>query len=124
GDSAARPGQNVNEVYPAGALDDISAAINFLRREFGVEHITLAGLCAGAYHALRSAITGLHVNTVLLVNPLTFYWKQGSKLSDVQDAEVLAIPGIYAEKVWSFKSWRKVIGGRVNLWRVTMIFLR
>ncbi|HEY2780405.1 MAG TPA: alpha/beta fold hydrolase [Steroidobacteraceae bacterium] len=124
GDSATRPGQSGNEVYPPGALDDVSAAINFLRREFGVEHVTLAGLCAGAYHALRSAISGLHVNTVLLVNPLTFYWKQGSKLSDVQDAEVLAIPGIYAEKVLSFKSWRKVISGRINLWRVLMIFLR
>jgi dienelactone hydrolase len=124
GDSATRPGQSGNEVYPPGALDDVSAAINFLRREFGVEHVTLAGLCAGAYHALRSAISGLHVNTVLLVNPLTFYWKQGSKLSDVQDAEVLAIPGIYAEKVLSIKSWRKVISGRINLWRVLMIFLR
>jgi dienelactone hydrolase len=124
GDSATRPGQNRNEVYPPGALDDVSAAISFLRREFGVEHVSLAGLCAGAYHALRSAISGLHVNTVLLVNPLTFYWRQGSKLSDLQEAEVLANPGIYAEKIFSFKAWRKVMDGRVNLWRVFMVFLR
>ncbi|HTD74404.1 MAG TPA: alpha/beta fold hydrolase [Steroidobacteraceae bacterium] len=124
GDSATRPGQNGNEVYPPGALDDVSAAINFLRREFGVEQVTLAGLCAGAYHALRSAISGLHVNTVLLVNPLTFYWRQGSKLSDLQEAEVVANPGIYAEKIFSFESWRKVMSGRVNLWRVFMVFLR
>jgi len=124
GDSATRPGQNSNEVYPPGALDDVSAAINFLRREFGVEHVTLAGLCAGAYHALRSAISGLDVNTVLLVNPLTFYWKQGSKLSDLQEAEVLANPGIYAEKIFSLASWRKVMDGRVNLWRVFMVFVR
>lgn len=124
GDSATRPGENGNEVYPPGALDDVSAAINFLRREFAVENVTLAGLCAGAYHALRSAISGLHVNTVLLVNPLTFYWKQGSKLSDLQDAEVVRNPGIYAEKLLSYTSWRKLMGGRVNLWRVLMIFLR
>jgi pimeloyl-ACP methyl ester carboxylesterase len=124
GDSATRPGENGNEVYPPGALDDVSAAINFLRLEFAVENVTLAGLCAGAYHALRSAISGLHVNTVLLVNPLTFYWKQGSKLSDLQDAEVVRNPGIYAEKLLSYASWRKVMGGRVNLWRVMMIFFR
>jgi pimeloyl-ACP methyl ester carboxylesterase len=124
GDSATRPGQSGNEVYPPGALDDVSAAIQFLRREYSVENITLAGLCAGAYHALRSAISGMHINTVLLVNPLTFYWKQGSKLSDLQDAEVVRNPGIYADKVLSLKSWRKVMGGRVNLWRVMMIFLR
>ena len=124
GDSATRPGRNGNEVYPPGALDDISAAINFLRREYGVQQVTLAGLCAGAYHALRSAVSGLHVNTVLLVNPLTFYWKQGSKLSDLQIAEVVGNAGIYAERVLSGKSWRKLLGGRVNLWRVLMVLLR
>jgi pimeloyl-ACP methyl ester carboxylesterase len=124
GDSATRPGENYNEVYPPGALEDVSSAINFLRAKFAVEHVTLAGLCSGAYHALRSAVAGLHVNTVMLVNPLTFYWKQGSKLSDLQDAEVVRNPGIYAEKVWSLQSWRKVMSGRVNLWRVLMVFLR
>jgi pimeloyl-ACP methyl ester carboxylesterase len=124
GDSATRPGERNNEVYPRGALADVSAAIEFLRREYGAEHITLMGLCAGAYHALRSAISGAHINTVLLVNPLTFYWKQGSKLSDMQDAEVVRNPGIYAERVLSGKSWRKLLRGRVNLWRVMMVFFR
>jgi pimeloyl-ACP methyl ester carboxylesterase len=124
GDSATRPGQHGNEVYPPGALDDVSAAINFLRREFAVQDVTLAGLCAGAYHALRSAISGLHVSTVLLVNPLTFYWKQGSKLSDLQVANVVSNAGIYTERVLSAKSWRKLLGGRVNLWRVFMVLVR
>jgi pimeloyl-ACP methyl ester carboxylesterase len=124
GDSATRPGQHGNEVYPPGALDDVSAAINFLRREFAVQDVTLAGLCAGAYHALRSAISGLHVNTVLLVNPLTFYWKQGSKLSDLQVANVVSNAGAYTERVLSAKSWRKLLGGRVNLWRVFMVLVR
>jgi dienelactone hydrolase len=123
GDSATRRGQNGNEVYPSGALDDVSAAIKFLRLEFPVQHVTLTGLCAGAYHALRSAVSGLDVNTVLLVNPLTFYWKQGSKLSDLQVAEVVRNPGIYAERLLYLKSWRKLLRGRVNLWRVFMVFL-
>jgi dienelactone hydrolase len=123
GDSATRPGQIGNEVYPADALDDVSAAINFLRREFAVQHVTLTGLCAGAYHAFRSAVSGSHVNTVLLVNPLTFYWKQGSTLSDLQVAEVVRNPGIYAERVLSLKSWHKLLSGRVNLWRVFMVFV-
>lgn len=124
GDSATRPGQSGNEVYPPGALDDVAAAIEYLRREFAVEDVTLAGLCAGAYHALRSAVSGLPVKTVLLVNPLTFYWKQGSKLSDLQVAEVVRNPGIYAEALLSGKSWRKLLRGRVNLWRVLMVFIR
>jgi dienelactone hydrolase len=123
GDSATRRGQNGNEVYPPGALDDVSAAIKFLRREFAVQHVTLTGLCAGAYHALRSAVSGLDINTVLLVNPLTFYWKQGSKLSDLQVAEVVRNPGIYAERLLSLRSWHKLLRGRVNLWRVFMVLL-
>jgi dienelactone hydrolase len=123
GDSATRRGQNGNEVYPSGAVDDVSAAIKFLRREFAVQHVTLTGLCAGAYHALRSAVSGLDINTVLLVNPLTFYWKQGSKLSDLQVAEVVRNPGIYAEQLLSLRSWRRVLRGRVNLWRVFMVLL-
>jgi pimeloyl-ACP methyl ester carboxylesterase len=124
GDSAPRPGQNVNEVYPPGALDDVSAAINFLRGQFAVQHVTLTGLCAGAYHALRSAVSGSRVNTVLLVNPLTFHWKQGSKLSDLQVAEVVRNPGIYAERLLSLRSWHKLLRGRINLWRVFMVLLR
>lgn len=124
GDSATRPGRTGNEVYPPGALDDVAAAVDFLRRHYGVRNVTLAGLCAGAYHALRSATAGLPVSTVLLVNPLTFYWKQGSTLNDLQIAEVVRNPGVYRERVKTGKSWLKLIRGRVNLWRVVMVYLR
>ena len=124
GDSGTRPGRSGNEVYPPGALDDVAIAIDFLRREYGVQNITLAGLCAGAYHALRSATAGLPVNTVLLVNPLTFYWKQGSTLNDLQISEVVRNPGVYRERVLTGRSWLKLLRGRVNLWRVAMVYLR
>jgi pimeloyl-ACP methyl ester carboxylesterase len=123
GDSAARNGA-FNEVYPAGALQEITLAAKHFRREYGIEHLTLAGLCAGAYHALRAAIAGLPVNNVLLINPLTYFWKPGSKLSDLQDAEVFKNTGVYVERVASFKSWRKLLAGRVNIWRIGMVYLR
>jgi pimeloyl-ACP methyl ester carboxylesterase len=124
GDSATRPGRSGNEVYPPGAFDDIARAIEYLRGAYGVENITLAGLCAGAYHALRSATSGLPVNTVLLVNPLTFYWKQGSTLNDLQISEVVRNPGLYAERILVGKAWMRVLRGRVNLARVAMVLLR
>jgi hypothetical protein len=124
GDSDPHPGQAVNQVYPPRALDDIGAAIEFLRVKRGIGNVTLAGLCAGAYHALRSAITGLPVNTVLMVNPLTFHWEQGSTLSDLQIAEVVRNPGVYAENARSLRKWSKLLRGHVNLWRVLMVLLR
>ena len=124
GDSDPHPGEACNQVYPPGAIDDISAAIELLRRQRGVRNITLAGLCAGAYHALRSAISGLPVSTVLMVNPLTFHWVQGSTLSDLQVAEVVRNPGVYRESARSLDKWRKLLTGHVNLRRVLKIFLR
>ena len=123
GDSATRPGEDPNQVYPPGALDDIKTAIEFMRRVYGIRNVTLTGLCAGAYHALRSAIHGLPVNTVLLVNPLTFYWKQGSKLSDLQVAEVVRNPGVYAQNVRSWRKWSKLLRGKVNLRRLVSVFI-
>jgi alpha-beta hydrolase superfamily lysophospholipase len=124
GDSATRPGEDKNQVYPPGALYDVGVAIEFLRGRRGVRNVTLAGLCAGAYHALRSAISGLPVNTVLLVNPLTFYWKQGSTLNDLQISEVVRNPGVYVENSFSLRRWSKLLRGRVSLWRVARVFVR
>jgi alpha/beta superfamily hydrolase len=124
GDSATRPGEDRNQPYPPGALEDVSVAIEFLRRRRGVRNITLAGLCAGAYHALSSAISGLPVNTVLLINPLTYYWKQGSRLSDLQISEVVRNPAMYVENALSLRHWSKLLRGRVNVLRVAKVFLR
>ncbi len=124
GDSGSRPGEPRNQVYPPGALYDIGIAVEFLRRRRGVRKITLVGLCSGAYHALRSAISGLPVNKVLLINPLTFYWRQGDTLADLQISEVMRNPGVYFENAFSMRHWRKLLRGHVNLWRVVKVFVR
>ncbi len=124
GDSDNRSGEPRNQVYPPGALYDISIAVEFLRRRRGVKDLTLIGVCSGAYHALRSAIGGLPVNKVLLINPLTFYWRQGDTLADLQIAEVMRNPGVYFDNAFSARHWRKLARGQVNLWRVAKVFAR
>jgi alpha/beta superfamily hydrolase len=121
GDSNTRDGETANQVYPSGALYDVGVAIDFLRRRRGVRNVTLVGLCAGAYHALRAAISGLPVNTVFLINPLTFYWKPGTDLSDLQLSEVVVNPGVYAEHARSLRYWLRLFTGKVNLWRVAKV---
>lgn len=122
GDSEARPGRVDNEVFPPEAIVDMRAAVELLRDRYGVREVTLGGLCAGAYHALRGAAAGLPIDRVLLINPQNFYWKQGTVLSDLQIAEVVRNPGIYRERVLSFASWKRLLTGRVNLWRITQIY--
>jgi hypothetical protein len=124
GDSNTRNSEPANEVYPAGALYDVGVAIEFLRRRRGVRNVTLVGLCAGAYHSLRAAIAGLPVDTILLVNPLTFYWKPGATLSDLQISEVVVNPGVYVEHARSFRYWLRLLSGKVNLRRVAAVLVR
>jgi hypothetical protein len=124
GDSGMETSGTRNQVYPPGALFDISVAIEFLRRRRGVREITLAGVCSGGYHALRSAIAGLPVDKVVVINPLTFYWRHGDTLSDVQISEVVRNPGVYLRNAFSIRHWPKLLMGRVNLWRVVKIMVR
>jgi alpha-beta hydrolase superfamily lysophospholipase len=123
GDSGTRLGQPDNEVFPPAVLDDMRTAIEFLRGRYGVGDITLFGLCSGAYHALRAAAAGMPVNRILMVNPQNYFWKQGMTLNDLQMAEVVRNPGVYRQQVFSGSAWRRLLTGRVNIWRIVKIYL-
>lgn len=122
GDSGTAPGQPENEVFPASALDDIQAAIEFIRDRYGSGDITLFGLCSGAYHALRAAAAGVQVNRILMVNPQNYYWKQGTTLTDLQLSEVVHNPSVYRRQIFSLAAWKRLLTGQVNLWRILKIY--
>lgn len=122
GDSGTRPGSPEDEVFPSAALDDIRAAIEFLRGRYGIRDITLAGLCSGAYHALRAAVAGVPAGRILMVNPQNFFWKKGTMLDDLQMAEVISNPSLYRERVFSVAAWKRLLSGQVNVWRIVKIY--
>ena len=124
GDSGVRPGRAEDDVFPQEALDDIRAAIEFVRTTFGVRDVTLAGLCSGAYHALRAAVAGLPVSRILMINPQNYFWKPDESLKDLQLAEVVHNPGVYREKVFSVAAWKRMFTGRVNILRIAKIYLQ
>jgi pimeloyl-ACP methyl ester carboxylesterase len=124
GDSGTRTGRPDNEVFPPAALDDMRAAIDFIRTHYGIEDITLGGLCSGAYHALRAAVAAIPVNRILMINPENFIWKEGTKLDDLQVAEVIRKPGDYRERMFSISAWKRMMSGQVNILRIINIFIR
>lgn len=99
------------------------AAVEYMRGQCGVTDVTLAGLCSGAYHALRGAIAELPVNRILLVNPLNFLWGDGTDKDEVQPWEIVQKPGAYLSRVWSAESWRRVLSGDVSIVRIAKIYL-
>jgi alpha-beta hydrolase superfamily lysophospholipase len=123
GDSGTRPGRADDDVFPQEALDDIRAAIEFLRESYGVGDVTLAGLCSGAYHALRAAVAGVSVDRILMINPQNYFWKPGETLNDVQLVEVVRNPGLYRERLFSLAAWKRMLTGRVNILRILKIYM-
>jgi alpha-beta hydrolase superfamily lysophospholipase len=123
GDSETRPGQPDNEVFPPAALDDIRLAIDFMHSRYRARDITLAGVCSGAYHALRAAAARLPVNRILMVNPQNYFWKQGMTLEGLQLAEIVRNPAVYRDRVLSLAAWRRMLHGEVNIWRIVRIYL-
>jgi len=83
GDSATRPGQPDNEVFPPAALEDVRTALDFVARHYDAREVALGGLCSAAYHALRAAVAGLPVNRLLMVNPQNFVWDEDQMSSDL-----------------------------------------
>ena len=122
GDSDTRLGRPDNDIFPAAAVDDISAAIGFLQQQYGVGDVTVAGLCSGAYHALQAAIRGLSLNRILLVNPENFFPPLGANLRDVQLSEAVSAGSVYGERMRSFKYWKKVLTGHADVWRIAKVY--
>ncbi len=124
GDSGTRPGHTDDDVFPQEAIDDIRAAIELLRRSYGIRDVTVAGLCSGAYHALRAAVAGLSVNRILMVNPQNYFWNPGETLQGLQLVEVVRNPGVYRERVFSLAAWKRMVTGQVNIVRIAKIYLQ
>jgi hypothetical protein len=124
GDSGTRPGRTDDDVFPQEAIEDIRAAVEYLQGVCGIRDVSLAGLCSGAYHALRAAVAGLPVSRILMVNPQNFFWRPGETLQGVQLAEVVHNPGLYRERVFSLDAWKRMLSGQVNILRIVKIYLQ
>ncbi len=123
GDSAAQPGKPVNDMFPSSAIDDIQIAVDVMRTHYHVREVTLAGVCSGASHAFRTAMTGVAVNRLLLINPLIFFWRESVNVAEVQTWEVVQKPGAYLSQILSIAAWRRLLFGDISIWRVARIYL-
>lgn len=125
GDSSTRPSRPDDEVFPPSALQDVSAAIDFIRSQYGIADITLGGLCSGGYHSLRAAVAGFAVNRVLVVNPMNFFWKEGMTAESLQySVDVARDLGFYRERLLSLTIWKRIFTGNLDLRRLVRIVLK
>ena len=125
GDSAPRPGAAENDVYSPHAQADVGRALEFLRRQPGVDGCIVVGLCSGAYNAFKVAVAGQAIDAVVAINPLRFSWKEGMSLEfDFKAHKVAQDAKRYSEDVFRLASWKKLLRGSVNLRDVAEIVVR
>jgi alpha-beta hydrolase superfamily lysophospholipase len=123
GDSPAPAGQMENQPYPDWSLSTIKEAADYLHDLWGAKEIHSTGICSGAYHSLKAAAAGLPLRSIVIINPLTFFWKPGMSLDApaYQDtAEVMR----YRRTALSAASLRKLFTGGVDLVNLSGILRR
>jgi pimeloyl-ACP methyl ester carboxylesterase len=117
GDSVGGSVEHENDPYPATVFRDVAATLEQLPARFGVKRCLLLGLCSGAYAAFQSAVQLADPALVesILINPLTFYWREGLSLDPAvvnrQLKESCSIARAKnLRKLWKFLRGRTDIG--------------
>jgi alpha-beta hydrolase superfamily lysophospholipase len=123
GDSSTAANCPNDDVFPSTAVDEIRIAIDFLRSRYGVNDLTIGGICSGAYHALRAAAAKLPVNQILMINPQNYFWKQGMRLDELQLAEVVRNPPLYLHRLFSRQAWRQLLAGEVSIPKIGLVYI-
>lgn len=124
GDSPARPGAADNVVYSASAVDEVVAAVQWLVQR-QVSRCSVVGLCSGAYHGLKAAVRGAPLASVVAINPLTFFWHEGTPLDAPMPAHhVAAEMARYRANLFARERWLKLLKGQVNLRRIGALLWR
>ena len=50
-----------------------------------------------------------------MINPLTFFWKEGMTLTDLQGADTLQMTARYRRALWHGETWRRLLYWRLDL---------
>jgi alpha-beta hydrolase superfamily lysophospholipase len=114
GDSPPAPGRPENVVYTDDASDDVRQALAFLRRQPGVTEVHALGLCSGGYNAFKAAVAGVPVDGVLLINPLTFFYKADTPLSQAEDKAAFEASR-YLRRIRDVEAWKKMLRGGIDV---------
>jgi hypothetical protein len=80
GDSGLRAGEKENSPYADSARLDVREAVEFAAKRYPGARVHIIGLCSGAYHGFKAAAAGLPLSSIMVVNPLTFFWHPGMSL--------------------------------------------
>ena len=115
GDSIASGTEDENNEYIDSSNQVILEAIQSMDQNYTNKKYILMGLCSGAYFSFQAALKLQEINfkSCILINPLTFYWDDGSSEENSPIKE-FRIWGWYKKAFTSKKSWKKLLKAEIN----------
>ncbi len=110
GDSKTLSCLSSNNPYQKSSIDDILKVIDFFTANYQ-QKIILAGLCSGAHNFFHAALASnsVTIEQLVIINPLTFYWKEGQSITEPEDNQGIIKEKYYNEQVFSIKKWLKLL---------------
>jgi pimeloyl-ACP methyl ester carboxylesterase len=114
GDTPSRRGREENALYSDACAADVRHAMDWLAQTHGFRRFALGGICSGAYVSYYAALADERVDCVMLVNPLTFHWREGDSL-DVRMRATLKSTHFYRQALLNLRTWRRAARGEVHL---------
>ena len=114
GDTPSRGDRKENAVYSDGCAADARRAMDWLVRTQGHRRFALGGICSGAYVSYYAALADERVDCLMLVNPLTFHWREGDSL-DVKMRTTLKSTHFYRGALLNLRTWKRAARGEVHL---------
>jgi dienelactone hydrolase len=116
GDSVLRAPGRENYPYPQTATADAGAALEFLKSR-GYGRIIALGQCSGAHTTFHAGLQFAEspIEELILINPMSFYWKEGNSLDTSRRFEDAAA---YKRSMKDPRRWMKLLRGDVNIKRL------
>ena len=116
GDSAAADSDAGTHIYATDRRPDIAAALDALQA-LGYSGFAAAGICSGGYHAWQASLQDERIDTLLMVNPATFSWKDGQSFDMLMQTSGHSTR-FYLATLSQGSGWKRLLRREVDVRRV------
>ena len=112
--------------YPKTASDDINSVLEYFEPTMNFQKIIIAGLCSGAHNSFQSALNtkSTKVKGLILINIITFYWKEGQSILTPEGSELEINASEYQNNMLDIKKWFGVLLSPNKIWRLTLFAIK